>query len=200
MAERARDAVDERGALMTEAAASPGGKTARPRWGVVVTWIFVLGLLGVLGFGLMRSQQGPIGLGAQIPDLSLTTFEGETIDLAGLRGNVVVINFWASWCKPCEEEAAALEQAWRDYREQGVVFLGVNYVDTRPEALTYLERFEITYPNGPDLGTRISQAFRIRGVPETYVVDRQGVVAAVMIGPYESLGDIEADIQSALGD
>ena len=185
---------------MKETAASAGGKAARPRWGVVVTWIFVLGLLGILGFGLMRSQQGPIGIGAQVPDLSLTTFEGETIDLAGQRGNVVVINFWASWCKPCEEEAAALEQAWRDYREQGVVFLGVNYVDTRPEALTYLERFGITYPNGPDLGTRISQAFRIRGVPETYVVDRQGVVASVMIGPYESLGDIEAAIQSALGD
>jgi cytochrome c biogenesis protein CcmG/thiol:disulfide interchange protein DsbE len=167
---------------------------------VIAIWVSLLGLLGVLGFGLMRSQQGPIGVGARVPDFSLTTFEGETIDLAGLRGNVVVINFWASWCKPCEQEAAELEQAWREYREQGVVFLGVNYVDTEPEALAYLERFGVTYPNGPDLGTRISQAFRMRGVPETYVVDGQGILAAVKIGPYESLAEIEAAVRQALGE
>ncbi|OGO12590.1 MAG: hypothetical protein A2Y93_02545 [Chloroflexi bacterium RBG_13_68_17] len=167
---------------------------------MIAIWVSLLGLLGVLGFGLMRSQQGPIGVGARVPDFSLTTFEGETIDLAGLRGNVVVINFWASWCKPCEQEAAELEQAWREYREQGVVFLGVNYVDTEPEALAYLERFGVTYPNGPDLGTRISQAFRMRGVPETYVVDGQGILAAVKIGPYESLAEIEAAVRQALGE
>jgi cytochrome c biogenesis protein CcmG, thiol:disulfide interchange protein DsbE len=186
--------------MTTESGAGARGKPIRPRWGVIAIWVSLLGLLGVLGFGLMRSQQGPIGVGARVPEFSLTTFEGETIDLAGLRGNVVVINFWASWCKPCEQEAAELEQAWREYREQGVVFLGVNYVDTEPEALAYLERFGVTYPNGPDLGTRISQAFRMRGVPETYVVDGQGILAAVKIGPYESLAEIEAAVRQALGE
>jgi cytochrome c biogenesis protein CcmG/thiol:disulfide interchange protein DsbE len=75
----------------------------------------------------------------------------------------------------------------------------VDYVDTEPEALAYLAQYGITYPNGPDLGTRISQAFRIRGVPETYILDPDGRVAKVKIGPYPSLEMIVADIEAVLG-
>jgi cytochrome c biogenesis protein CcmG/thiol:disulfide interchange protein DsbE len=170
----------------------------RPRWGVIVVWISVLGLLAMLGFALIRSQQGPINVGDRIPDFSLTTFDGQTYHTADLRGQVILINFWASWCVPCEEEAAELEQAHREFRDRGVVFLGVNYVDTEPEALAYLDRFGITYANGPDLGTEISQSFRMRGVPETYVVDGRGILVSRKIGPYSSLQEIEAVIESAL--
>jgi cytochrome c biogenesis protein CcmG/thiol:disulfide interchange protein DsbE len=75
----------------------------------------------------------------------------------------------------------------------------VDYVDIEKEALAYLERFEISYPNGPDLGTRISQAFRTQGVPETFVIGPDGRVAAVQIGPYESLEAIVAHIELARG-
>ncbi len=85
------------------------------------------------------------------------------------------------------------------YQDSGeVVFLGVDYVDTEPEAQAYLEKFDITYPNGPDLGTRISQAFRIRGVPETYIIDKEGVLADAKIGPFQSLDDIIAAIDPLL--
>ena len=168
------------------------------RWPVILVWAVVLGLLGLVGFGLIRTQQGPIGVGSQVPDLTFTTFEGDTIDLRDLEGQVVVINFWASWCKPCEQEALELEQAYQVYKDQGVVFLGVDYVDTETEARQYLEKFGITYPNGPDLGTRISQAFRIRGVPETYIAGRDGKLVAVKIGPYQSLSEITQQIELAL--
>ncbi len=183
---------------MTEESASAAEAERRPRWGAILAWAFVIGLLAVLGIGLVRSQQGPIGVGTQVPDFTLTTFDGREVAVRDLRGQVVVINFWASWCKPCEQEAAELEQAYRMYKDQGVVFLGVNYVDTETEALAYLRRFDITYPNGPDLGTRISQAFRIRGVPETYVVGPDGRLVAVRIGPYESLAEISATVEGAL--
>ncbi len=170
----------------------------RPRrWGVVLVWGLLLGLLAILGLGLVRTQQGPVGVGATVPDFSLTTFDGETVDIRDLRGQVVVINFWASWCKPCEQEAAELEQAYQQYKDQGVVFLGVDYVDTDREAKAYLEKFGVTYPNGPDLGTRISQAFRIRGVPETYIVGPDGRLAAIKIGPYQSLDEIVRQIETA---
>jgi cytochrome c biogenesis protein CcmG/thiol:disulfide interchange protein DsbE len=164
---------------------------------VILVWGLLLGLLAILGLGLIRSQQGPVGVGAMVPDFTLTTFDGGTIDIRELRGQVVVINFWASWCKPCEQEAAELEQAYQQYKDQGVAFLGVDYVDTDREAMAYLEKFGITYPNGPDLGTRISQAFRIRGVPETYIVGPDGQLAAIKIGPYQSLEEIVRQIETA---
>ncbi len=172
----------------------------RPHWGRIVVWVGVLGLLAILALGLRRAQQGPVTVGDKVPNFSLTTFEGEQIELVDLQGKVVVLNFWASWCKPCEQEAADLETAWRYYQPHGdVVFLGVDYVDTEPEALGYLEKFAITYPNGPDLGTRISQAFRIRGVPETYIIDQSNVLRSVQIGPFSSLSQIQGMIEPLLG-
>lgn len=172
---------------------------ARLPWGRILVWAGLLALLVILALGLLRTQQGPVAVGQKVPDFSLTTFSGEQINLSDLSGKVVVLNFWASWCKPCEQEAADLEAAWRDYQPGGqVVFLGVDYVDTEPEALAYLEKFDITYPNGPDLGTRISQAFRIKGVPETYIIDQQGVLQNVQISPFLSLGHIKSMIDPLL--
>lgn len=179
-----------------DSAAMPDARP-RPRWGAALVWIGVISLLGLVGFGLVRTQQGPVGVGAAIPDFSLTTFDGQTIDTLDRRGEILVINFWASWCKPCEQEAAELEAAHRQLQDEGVLFLGVNYVDTEREALAYLERFDITYPNGPDLGTRISQAFRIRGVPETYIVNPEGRLTYVKIGPFESLDEILSAVDTA---
>jgi cytochrome c biogenesis protein CcmG/thiol:disulfide interchange protein DsbE len=162
-------------------------------------WAGVLGLLALLGFGLIRRQQGPVGVGTRMPAFTLTTFGGETIESTDLLGKVLLVNFWASWCIPCEQEAAELEQAWQRYKDDDVVFLGVDYVDTEPEARAYLSRFGITYPNGPDLRTRISQAFRIRGVPESYVVAPDGTIVSVKIGPYASLDEITDAIEAARG-
>jgi cytochrome c biogenesis protein CcmG/thiol:disulfide interchange protein DsbE len=170
----------------------------RRRWVTFVVWGALLGILGLVGFGLVRTQQGPVGVGARAPEFTLTTFYGDQVDMADLEGKAVVGNFWASWCKPCEQEALELELAYQMYKDQGVEFLGVDYVDTEPEALAYLDKFDITYANGPDLGTRISQAYRMRGVPETYIVGPDGRIAAVQIGPYTSLDQIVTHIELAL--
>jgi len=154
----------------------------------------------LVGFGQIRAQQGPVGIDSQAPEFTLTTFEGGQVSTADLKGQVIVVNFWASWCKPCEQEALELEQAYQTYKDQGVAFLGVDYVDIEREAVAYLERFGISYPNGPDLGTRISQAFRTQGVPETYVIRPDGRIAAVQIGPYESLEAIVAHVELARGE
>jgi cytochrome c biogenesis protein CcmG/thiol:disulfide interchange protein DsbE len=112
---------------------------------------------------------------------------------------VVVLNIWASWCKPCEQEAAHLQQAWELYEDRGdVLFLGLAYVDTERESLAYLERFDITYPNGPDLGTNIYTAFRARGVPETFVINKLGEVAAIKIGPFVDLAEITTMVDRLL--
>lgn len=176
----------------------PAEAPRRRPLGLIAAFIGLVGLLALLWMGLQRTSQGPITVGDQVPPLTLSTFDGDQIEFESLRGKVIVVNFWASWCKPCESEARELEQASQMFKDQDVVFLGVDYVDTETEALAYLERFGITYPNGPDLGTRISQAFRIRGVPETYIIDREGKLGAVMIGPYNSLADIIDQVEGVL--
>jgi cytochrome c biogenesis protein CcmG/thiol:disulfide interchange protein DsbE len=182
-----------------EALVEDGTERKHPqRWGIILVWIVILGILLVLGLALFRARQGTIGVGEDVPDFVLTTFEGDRIDIESLRGRVVVINFWASWCKPCEQEAEALEQVYQSFKDQGVVFLGVDYIDTETEALAYLSKFNITYPNGPDLRREISQAFRTQGVPETYIVGKDGVLEDVRIGPYLSLTEIENAVLQVL--
>src|SRR5512143_2426886 len=131
---------------------------------------FVVGLLVLMGFGLVkaRSLQRDSGLA---PDFTLTGFDGRKVTLSELRGKVVIINFWASWCIPCRQEAAYLESTWRKYKDRDVVFIGVDYVDTEAKALAYIQEFDITYINGPDLGTHISDSYNMKGVPETFFVD-----------------------------
>jgi len=170
---------------MDEALASTPPRSARPwsgRIGRPAAFLGVFSLLGLLGWGLVRTSTGPVNSGPA-PNFTLTAFDGETVTLSDLRGQVVIINFWASWCPPCREEAAYLEKTWREYQGRGVVFIGVDWVDTEKEALAYIAEFDITYFNGPDLGTRIAQAYRIRGVPETFFVDKSGQLRGVKIGP-----------------
>lgn len=161
------------------------GANKRRRWrdgGYITSFAVVLGILGLLAYGLVKGQAGPRDQGPA-PDFTLTGFDGRTVTLSELRGQVVVINFWASWCQPCREEAAYLERTWRKYQDRGVVFIGVDYADTDKEARAYIEEFDITYVNGPDLGTKISQAYNIQGVPETFFVDKFGELRGVHIGP-----------------
>ena len=187
----------------------PAPRRGVPLWAQIIVWVFLVGLLAIVAVGLRRAQEGTVQPGATIQDFTFTLFEGyeyngqNQIKLSDLRGKVVVINFWASWCKPCEQEAAELEAAWKEYGPTGqVVFIGADYVDTPNEANVYLKKFNITYPNGEDRdiqhGRPLSQYFRIKGVPETYFVDQNGVLQYVQIGPFRSIDQIREQIDPLL--
>jgi cytochrome c biogenesis protein CcmG/thiol:disulfide interchange protein DsbE len=152
--------------------------------GAVVAYALILGLLSAMGWRLVKINRGQVEKG-MAPDFTLTSFDGETITLSELRGKVAVINFWASWCPPCRDEAPYLEATWRKYKDQDVVFIGVDYADTESKALAYIDEFNITYFNGPDIGTRISQDYNIQGVPETFYVAKNGELRGVKVGPLE---------------
>src|SRR5690242_18588358 len=119
-----------------------------PLWAQLIVFAGLIGLLVVLAIKLKASSQGAVQVGETPPAFTLTLFDGynhqgkQEISLADLRGKVVVLNFWASWCIPCADEAPFLEAAWKHYGPTGqVVFVGVDYIDTPTQALAYLQQF-----------------------------------------------------------
>lgn len=133
----------------------------------------LVALLVILAVAVRQRGAGPLASGSA-PEFTLKSFDGQTYKLSELRGKPVVVNFWASWCIPCRDEAPALQRVWEKYKDQGVLILGVDYVDTDTEAKKFIEEFQQTYPNGADLGTVISQGYKISGVPETYFIGKDG--------------------------
>jgi cytochrome c biogenesis protein CcmG/thiol:disulfide interchange protein DsbE len=169
-----------------------------PRWVQIIIWILLVGLLVIMALGLQKAQRPMAEVGKRIPDLSFQFFNGyeyegaSQINLAELSGKVVVINVWASWCKPCEQEALELQKFWEVYWERELVLIGVDYVDTPSGAMTYMKKFKITFPNAPDLQSTISSTLnRNMGVPETYFIDRDGVLKYVQVGPFTSIEEIQ---------
>jgi cytochrome c biogenesis protein CcmG, thiol:disulfide interchange protein DsbE len=156
------------------------------RVGLAVLLSVAIAILVLLALAVRQPTAGP-RIAGLAPDFALTTFSGDAVRLQDLRGKVVVLNFWASWCRTCAQEAADLEAIWQDYRDRGVIVIGIDYVDTQPAALAYLSDHGITYPNGPDLAGRISRSYRLTGVPETVVIDGAGRVASLPLAGAKGL-------------
>ncbi len=144
----------------------------------------VLALVLIFAISMQKTTSAELG-GREAMPFVLRTFEGQEVSLADLEGQIVVINFWASWCVECYDEAPLLEEAYQAYKDQGVIFVGVAYLDTLKEALAYMEQYGITYPSGLDIGSVIYQDYFITGVPETFFIDREGIIQHVQIGPIE---------------
>ncbi len=153
--------------------------------GVVI--LVIAGFAALLAVGLFMKEpltgaSGAARVSRPASDFTLPLFNGGEITLSSLRGKPVVINFWASWCPPCREEAPILEKVWRLYREKGVTFIGVDLQDTEAEALAYIEEFDITYPNGPDLDGRITIDYGVGGIPVTFFIDGEGMIISRWVG------------------
>ena len=123
------------------------------------------------------------GSSSQASDFRLDLLDGGNIGLSDLRGKIVVLNFWASWCPPCVRELPAFERTWQEYRERGVVFMGVAVSDTPEDARHFAERAGVTYPLGLDTDGLIMSAYRVLSIPTTYIIDRNGNVARKLGGP-----------------
>lgn len=138
-----------------------------------------LPLVGLLGFGLTRDPTvivSPLP-GHEAPDFELTVLsDTSTIRLADLRGQVVVLNFWASWCIPCRVEHPELTRAQELYAGRGVRFLGIVYNDSPENARRWLNELGENYPSLVDPGTRTGIDYGVYGVPETFIIDQKGKV------------------------
>ena len=108
---------------------------------------------------------------------------GGSVSLSEMRGKVVLVDFWASWCPPCRQEAAALEEVYREYAGPEVEFIGVNIWDLEDNANTYVKDFGLTYPSGVDTDGVIAIDYGVRGIPEKFFIGRDGVIRQKFVGP-----------------
>ena len=134
------------------------------------------------------------------PDFTLNTLDGNEITLSALRGNIVVINIWATWCPPCRAETPALQNSYEQYKDVGVVILGVDLTnqDSIEDVKNFVRDFKLTYPILLDVEGKVAGLYQNTALPSTYFVDRQGIIRTVMIGGPISETFIQSKIEAIL--
>lgn len=165
--------------------------------GSIVIIIGIVAMIGALAVQLARQNQTRPLPGDTAPAFAMTTFDGDDISLAGWRGQIVVVNFWGSWCAPCRDEAPDLQDIHEDFADDGVVMFGVNWLDVERRALEFMDEFGFTFPNAPDVEEIVAETYNIQGAPETFVIDRDGTVAFVYPGPVD-YDTLERDLNTLL--
>ncbi len=150
--------------------------------------VAVSAVVALLSIGLSRDPSATASplVGRAAPDFTLAQLDGKPFTLSKLRGQVVVVNFWASWCAECHTEQPALNQTWQRFRDSGVVVVGVNFEDTAGDAGDYVRAAGVSYPVVEDSDSRTALAFGLRGIPETFLIDRTGRIVDRIIGPVDA--------------
>lgn len=155
----------------------------------------VTAFLAVLAWASFSTDGAPDGIAVnetvtevrqekrEAPNFALELPQGDSLAVEDLRGKVVMLDFWASWCQPCRDEAPALAQVYREYRERDVEFVGVNLWDNPGDAQLFLREQGHEYPNGIDADGKIAISYGVRGIPEKFFINRNGEIARKFTGP-----------------
>jgi cytochrome c biogenesis protein CcmG, thiol:disulfide interchange protein DsbE len=156
-------------------------RTSRLRYAVYA--LIAAALLGGAVYGILAPASEKGSQPGAAPEFSLASLSGETLTSRQLRGHPVVLNFWASWCHPCREEAPLLEAKWREYREQGVRFVGVNIRDHEADARRFVERYGLTFPILRDPDQTLARELGIGlGLPQTFFISEDWRLLATVSG------------------
>ena len=149
--------------------------------------IGVLAVIGLLAYGLLTKGGDTIAVGDAAPDKELSLLGGRgSGEIADYRGRWVLVNFWASWCEPCRSEAPALESFQRQHARQRFTVLGINLDDSTDDAIAFVRRYGLTYPQLRDGdGSDRRDAYGMTGFPESFLVDPRGKLALIRRGPVD---------------
>ena len=170
----------------------------------------IVGLLVLMAWALAQTGGNPGGVAintqsgeAEVetgpaPMFLLPLIDGGVLDTEELRGKVVMVDFWSSWCPPCIQEAPVLAATYPLYADKGVEFVGVAIWDEESEVSKHVERFNVTYPNGIDAQGRVAISYGVRGIPEKFFLDREGRLVRKYVGPITAatLGSILEEIMA----
>lgn len=164
----------------------------------VIALVLVGGFLALLVWGMFFKSPGGSGglaINSKLGEVSikarparpfnLNLFDGRTLTLDDLKGKVVMVDFWASWCPPCRQEAPVVSRVYQDYKGRGVEFVGVDVWDKESDARAFLERYRISNPTGVDPKGFLAVDYGVTGIPEKYFIDRDGNLVRKFIGPMD---------------
>lgn len=149
-------------------------------------------LIGCMIFGLafgvvwlQSAKYEPLTVGKEAPNFSLPDLSDKSVQLTDYRGKVVFLNFWATWCKPCQEEMPSMEQLYKNYQKDGLVILAVSIdrVTTKKDIPPFVKNMNLTFPVLVDSWGQTDKRYKLMGVPETYIIDQGGILREKVIGP-----------------
>ena len=176
----------------------------KPVWHTSMAALLLVGLAWIIvsrpASGAAASEGAEVSAreGAQAPNFVLNTLAGETVSLSDLRGQVVVLNFWASWCPPCRAEMPAIQQVYDTYREQGLVVLAVNVREPDSQTAEFVAEMQLTFPILTDHDGSVFETYRVRSLPTTFFIDREGVIQEMVLGGPMSRALIESQVLTLL--
>lgn len=180
-------------------------------WESKSTWRALMALLLALGIAwiamsrvpaeqaLARSQRPPSPqAGFAAPDFSLETLDGQTVTLSELRGQAVLINFWATWCPPCRAEMPAIQQVYERYRSQSFTVLAVDMQETDAQVAAFVDEMGLTFPVLMDRAGNVADRYQVKALPATFFVNRDGVIQNVTLGGPMTPGFVESQVMNLL--
>ena len=160
------------------------------RWEILMLVSLAAGVLWTVVSRVPSAVDAPLSTspspreGFLAPDFTLDTLDGTKVTLSELRGKIVLINLWATWCPPCRAEMPALENAYKQYKDSGVIVLGLNVTnqDSEKDIPPFVDEFGLTFPILFDRDGSVSALYQLKGLPTTYFVNREGIIRTVVVG------------------
>ena len=170
-----------------------------------MTWALVLGMIWTVVSRIQpESAQASPGSAAKegftAPDFNLELLDGGTVTLSELKGKVVLVNFWTSWCPPCRKEMPAIESVYRGYKDLGLVVIGVNLTaqDSKQDAASFAQEVGVTFSIALDLDNSVGNLYRVTALPTSFFIDRKGVIRSVIVGGPMSEALIQSKVEELL--
>jgi peroxiredoxin len=167
------------------AAAEPAGAPVLRRRLVVIVGVLAIIALAFGVVWLQSAKYEPLTVGMAAPDFTLPDMAGKNQQLSDYRGKVIFLNFWATWCKPCKEEMPSMQVLWDNLKKEDFVMLAISMdrVTTTKEISPFVESLKLTFPILTDSWGQTDKRYKLMGVPETYIIDQNGVLREKVIGP-----------------